>query len=52
LPLSPIFYQWIVLKTFYPGEAVIVAIPPSAAVRRDRSYCALGLDATFAEGRR
>ena len=41
-------YQWIVLKTFYPAEAVIVAIalaffsPTLAAARPDRSHSRAG----------
>ena len=39
-------YQWIVLKTFYPAEAVIVAIalgffPYVLLARPDHSRCAL-----------
>jgi hypothetical protein len=30
-------YQWIVLKTFYPGEVVIVAIALSGTRFRSRS---------------
>jgi hypothetical protein len=48
-----VIYQWIVLKTFYPGEAVIVAIALAffpICCCAARSLVLLGLDATFAEG--
>ena len=48
-------YQWIVLRTFYPAEAVIVAIAlaffPYLLLRGPITHCALGLAAVSGQRR-